>query len=227
MLISVGVLGSFSDSVAQGSEKITTSLKCATRYQEPENLYDFKKRVKEYQDNGSWDKTNACVVQEAFKALKKYESMPGKKAIVSDIDDTALNNRPIIFKQDFGYVRDIYRDWEILGQSIAIEPVRALCNYAFTHGFAVFFITGRREDQRTTTENNLRRAGYLGWTHVYFKPMDFEGSSAAEFKRKWRQEIVDQGYTIVVNIGDQKSDLEGEPQALSNFKLSNPAYLIP
>ena len=46
---------------------------------------------------------------------------------------------------------------------------------------------------------------------------------------KWtpeRKKLVDQGYTIIVNIGDQMSDLDGG-FAERTFKLPNPFYFIP
>jgi predicted secreted acid phosphatase len=51
-------------------------------------------------------------------------------------------------------------------------------------------------------------------------------ASAADFKAPTRREIVEQGYTIVLNMGDQLSDLEGG-YAERTFKLPNPFYWIP
>ncbi|MGC1360115.1 MAG: HAD family acid phosphatase [Silvibacterium sp.] len=39
--------------------------------------------------------------------------------------------------------------------------------------------------------------------------------------------IVKQGYTIVLNVGDQWSDLKGSPQAEFSVKLPDPFYYIP
>lgn len=49
---------------------------------------------------------------------------------------------------------------------------------------------------------------------------------AVVFKPGKRQAIVNNGYTIVVNIGDQASDLAG-CCAERGFKLPNPFYLVP
>ena len=48
---------------------------------------------------------------------------------------------------------------------------------------------------------------------------------AADFKSGERKKLKDAGYTIVVNIGDQDSDLAGEP-SLRSFKLPNPFYYL-
>jgi hypothetical protein len=42
-----------------------------------------------------------------------------------------------------------------------------------------------------------------------------------------RKKLVDQGYTIIVNVvGDQMSDLDGE-FAERTYKLPNPFYFVP
>jgi hypothetical protein len=38
--------------------------------------------------------------------------------------------------------------------------------------------------------------------------------------------IADRGYKIIVNMGDQVSDLAGEPQAEVSIKLPNPMYVV-
>jgi hypothetical protein len=91
---------------------------------------------------------------------------------------------------------------------------------------ALFLITCRPESQRNATERNLRAAGYPAWTGLYMEPDRAVFASAADFKAPKRREIVERGYTIVLNMGDQLSDLEGG-YARRTFKLPNPFYWIP
>ena len=42
-----------------------------------------------------------------------------------------------------------------------------------------------------------------------------------------RAGIVAEGYTIVLNVGDQWSDLKGKPEAEFSVKYPNPYYFIP
>src|SRR4029079_18129927 len=90
---------------------------------------------------------------------------------------------------------------------------------------AVFFLTGRPERLRAATERNLRAAGYE-WTGVLLRADDLFTKSAAEFKAPERRKLVEQGYTIIVNIGDQMSDLDGG-YAERTYKLPNPFYFVP
>jgi hypothetical protein len=53
------------------------------------------------------------------------------------------------------------------------------------------------------------------------------GQTVAEYKSGERKKIVDAGYHIILNVGDQMSDLTGSPQAELSVKLPNPFYYIP
>ena len=84
----------------------------------------------------------------------------------------------------------------------------------------------QREIQlRAAPERNLREQGYE-WDEVIVFPPNVRFASAVDFKAPERKKISDRGYTILVNIGDQDSDLAGG-YAERTFKLPNPVYLIP
>jgi predicted secreted acid phosphatase len=89
----------------------------------------------------------------------------------------------------------------------------------------VFFITGRPANLREATERNLKDQGYE-WTGVILQPPGAQFASAADFKAPERRKITDQGYTIVLSMGDQQSDLAGG-YAERTFKLPNPIYFLP
>jgi len=92
-------------------------------------------------------------------------------------------------------------------------------------GVAVFFITGRPSSLREATEKNLREQGYE-WTGVILQPPGAAFASAADFKAPERRKLTEQGYTIVLSLGDQQSDLTGG-YAERTFKLPNPVYYLP
>jgi acid phosphatase len=113
-----------------------------------------------------------------------------------------------------------------MADAAPIEPTLEVARLAAARGMALFLITGRPESQRAATERNLRAAGYPEWAGLYMEPDGATFPSAADFKAPKRREIVEQGYTIVLNMGDQLSDLEGG-YAERTFKLPNPYYWIP
>jgi hypothetical protein len=51
-------------------------------------------------------------------------------------------------------------------------------------------------------------------------------ASVVDFKAPERRKITEQGYTIVLSLGDQESDLKGG-YAERTFKLPNPVYYLP
>jgi predicted secreted acid phosphatase len=201
----------------------------------PANLADAKRDVTAYVESGRYDADLAAVGSQARAYLESRAQRGGKLAIVVDIDETALSNLPSIRANDYGFILggpcDLPRGpcglltWIGMAKAEPIKPVLALVRAARERGVAVFFLTGRPERLRAATEANLRAAGYE-WTGVILKPDDLTTTSASEFKAPERKKLVDQGYTILVNIGDQRSDLDGG-FAERTYKLPNPFYFIP
>src|SRR5262249_14443879 len=92
-------------------------------------------------------------------------------------------------------------------------------------GVAVFFISGRPPALRDATERNLREQGDQ-WDQVIIFPEGARFTSAVGFKAPERRKITERGYTILLTMGDQESDLAGG-YAERTFKLPNPVYFIP
>jgi len=64
-----------------------------------------------------------------------------------------------------------------------------------------------------------------------FKELDFDcrdpsnsAENVVEYKTAERAKLVQEGYRIVGNVGDQWNDLKGENRAIRSFKLPNPMY---
>jgi acid phosphatase len=201
----------------------------------PPSLAEAKRQVSEYVDSGRYDAEVAAVAGQARAFLESRAQRGGKLAIVVDIDETALSNLPSIRANDYGFIVggpcDLPRGpcglftWIGMARAEPIKPVLALVRLARERGVAVFFLTGRPERLRAATETNLRATGYE-WTAVLLKPDDLTTKSAVEFKAPERKKLQDQGYTVIVNIGDQMSDLDGG-FAERTYKLPNPFYFIP
>src|SRR5262249_46671872 len=182
------------------------------------NMYDAQLLVEEYIRDGRYDEDVAKVVDQARAWLEERAKTAMKPAIVLDIDETSLSNWPAYRVN--GWVRIIngtcdlqqgpcgLRAWQALGQSKAIAPTLSLARRARELSVAVFFITGRPASLREATERNLRDQGYQ-WTAVILQPEGAQFASAADFKAPERRKLTDQGYTIVLSLGDQNSDLMG------------------
>ena len=202
----------------------------------PGNLGELKTKLTQYKTSGQYDAELSAVAQQAQQYLQGRLGKVDKPAIVLDIDETALSNYPAIKINDFGFIIggacDLekgpcgFLSWIELAQATAIAPSLELYRFARANNVAVFFITGRPERTRAATEKNLRDVGYTEWDNAYLKPADLKVASAADYKAPIRCELQSQGYTIVVNMGDQPSDLAGGC-AERAFLLPNPYYRIP
>lgn len=192
------------------------------------NLTAAKQEITRYVGSGAYGRDVAKVALKANKYLTKRLAKPAKpgekRAIVYDIDETTLSNLSHIMANDYGYVPAIWRRWVAEGQATAIVPVQVTYDIAVKNNVAVFFITGRPPADAPGTEKNLREVGYDVWEKIYYKPEENQGT-ARSFKIGIRRQLVNEGYTIIANLGDQDSDLSGG-LAERTFKLPNPFYLI-
>ena len=194
---------------------------------EPANLNQAKWAVSQYAASGQYGRDLADVALQANKYLTKrlLRAQPAQKlAIVFDIDETVLTNLSEITENDFGYVPAVWKRWVAESRAPAITPVQVVYENAVRHGVAVFFITARHESERAYTEKNLRDVGYETWAKIYYMADDVE-KPARLYKTNTRAEIEKDGYTIILNIGDQNSDLQGG-HAEKTFKLPNPFYIV-
>ena len=156
-----------------------------------------------------------------------------KLAVVMDIDETALSGYCEMQREDFGYVGPMFNSWVVSPEAaIAIPGALRLFKEAKAAGVAVFFITGRPGlgapmDQTAATEKNLEAAGFVGWRGLSLRKDEENRMATIAYKSEERRRIVAKGYKIVMSVGDQWSDLLGDPQAGVSVKLPNPFYFLP
>ena len=197
---------------------------------EPENIILTKQKLVQYHDSGQYDKDIQQVLHQAKRYLSSrlnQANFAGKKpAIVLDIDETSLSNYTDIVKFDFGGTVDIIQKAEDEGNDQAIPETLQLYQFAKAHDVAVFFLTGRKEEERVVTSGNLKKTGYANWDKLILRDGEYKNKPAAIYKTAMRKEITQQGYDIVFSIGDQQSDLVGG-YADKTYKLPNPYYFIP
>jgi len=197
---------------------------CGIGWREPENHADSVARLILYHDSGEYEYQIHQLVDAArdYLAARVESRHEERLAAVFDIDETALSNWSQM--NECGFCR--YKPGTLPSEhSPAIASVLDLFRYAKANGVAVFFVSGRPESQRQLTVNNLKEAGYSDWSDLLMRP-DGNTEHASMLKPRKRQEIVDKGYRIVINVGDQASDLAG---CCSDrvIKLPNPFYRVP
>jgi predicted secreted acid phosphatase len=144
-------------------------------------------------------------------------------AVVFDIDETLLDNRPFLRNQTEIKPKEFF-DWVAKGEDPPLESVASFAEWARANGFAVFLITARYEELRLPTIINLVKAG-IAYDGLYMCPTGYHGL-AETVKTGHRKAIEDMGFKIVENVGDQDSDLVGG-YSLDCEKLPNKMYFVP
>lgn len=216
-----------------GGVLICVSLGCYGRtfHGQPQNLSQLKSKLVQYHDSGKYMEDISTVTQRALYYLKfrlnqnRRLHKPKQLAIVLDIDETTLSNYDDMRHLNFGGTQADIDILEADAHDPAIPYVKTLYQFAIANHVAVFFVSSRDEQLRTATAENLKRDGYDDWAGLYFKPHDYQQTSIEPFKVAMRHKITQAGYDIVLNVGDQTSDLKGGFADMS-FKLPNPFYLV-
>jgi acid phosphatase len=163
-----------------------------------------------------------------LKRLIAAEKTGEKLALVLDIDETALTNYCEMKREDYGFISVPFNEWAVSAEAdMAIPGTLRLFNEARAAGLEVFFITGRPGEQKAATARNLEAAGYRGWKGLALREGPEKTIATVAYKSEERKKIVDAGYRIVMSVGDQWSDLNGEPRAEISVKLPNPFYYLP
>tara|TARA_R110000868_G_scaffold266583_1_gene525803 strand:+ start:12928 stop:13698 length:771 start_codon:yes stop_codon:yes gene_type:complete len=202
-----------------------------TPLQSPPNVTGYQQTINAliyYHDSGQYDRDLTTVYTQATTYLAKHLHDSKKRpAIVFDIDETTLSDWPMMIKTQFHNEPATMDKWINEASATTIKPALALYRYAQEQHVAVFFITGRAEHLRAATIKNLHKGGYHNWAGLYLRPDgDRQQESVTEYKSHIRQAITQRGYHIVLNVGDQYSDLCGG-NAQQTVKLPNPFYYLP
>jgi predicted secreted acid phosphatase len=202
---------------------------CASSRREPSpNLTLLKWQCVEWHDSGGYDRAFARAAAPARRILEHYLSgeTPGNYAVVFDIDETLLSNWPYLSSTQFALAADTFATWTKRERAIALEPTREIYARAHAYQIPIFLVTGRDESLREATRRDLEEAGFWGWSGLFMKPTGYHDASIIPFKSGVRRMLVEQGHEIILNLGDQDSDLAGG-YARHRVKLPNPFYYIP
>jgi hypothetical protein len=183
--------------------------------------------IVEYRNSGEWGRAITRQADRARTFVRRWlaahpRPRARRPAVVLDIDDTALSLYACGKARDFESVAVCAVETDLP----ANRPVRSFARYAQRRGVALVFITGRPEPLRQITRTALRNAGYRGWKRLVLRPADDHAASMVPYKSGARRELTRDGYRVLANLGDQRSDLKGG-WSLRSYKLPNPMYFTP
>lgn len=132
----------------------------------------------------------------------KHTTRDKKRAVVVDIDETILNNSPLLAKlilEGKGYSSENWEKWINFASAKALPGGVEFLNWANSQGVEVFYITNRKVKFFDSTYKNLKEVGY---------PIKKENLLMRTTKRSKdsRRAHVSKKYHIVLLMGDQLGD---------------------
>lgn len=147
--------------------------------------------------------------QTAFLASK---ARPGlKKAVVVDLDETMIDNSAYAgwqIKQAQPFSDKTWSQWTQAREAKAMPGAIAFSHFVSQHGGRIFYVSNRGQADLTATVDNLQALGFADVTpqNLLLKPTGGSSDKTARF-----HQVEQQGYDIVVYVGDNLNDFSGEP----------------
>ncbi|PSL50158.1 5'-nucleotidase (lipoprotein e(P4) family) [Chitinophaga niastensis] len=157
------------------------------------------------QQSGEYKALCLQAYQLAALRLDQYLATKGNKplAVVTDIDETVLDNSPYSVHQALsgkGYDDKSWMEWTAKVVADTVPGAPAFFKYAASKGVKVFYITNRLEAERAVTLKNLQRYNFpdADDQHLLLK-------TTTSGKESRRQQVLQQ-FEIVMLFGDNLSD---------------------
>ncbi|MFB6455127.1 5'-nucleotidase, lipoprotein e(P4) family [Chitinophaga sp. Hz27] len=157
------------------------------------------------QQSGEYKALCLQAYQLAALRLDQYLAQKGAKplAVVTDIDETVLDNSPYSVHQalnDRGYDEKSWSEWTAKAAADTVPGAPNFFKYAASKGVQVFYITNRSESERAATLKNLQRYNFpfADDQHLMLK-------TTTSGKEGRRQQVLQQ-FDIVMLFGDNLSD---------------------
>ncbi len=126
------------------------------------------------------------------------------KAIMTDIDETILNNSPYQahqLLQGKDYDATSWNEWTSKGVADTVPGALHFLQYASQNGIEIFYVTNRNENEREGTLKNLKKFNFPNADNEHLLLRTKESSKEA------RKQSIASTHTIVLLMGDNLNDL--------------------
>ncbi|XP_057977455.1 acid phosphatase 1-like isoform X2 [Malania oleifera] len=132
----------------------------------------------------------------AYAAVQYAKSIKpagdGKDIWVFDIDETSLSNLPYFARSDVAFGAKAYNatainEWVMEGKAPAVPGVILLYKQLVKLGYKVVFLTGRTENQRQITTQNLNNVGYHSWENLILNRGRRQWRTSRGGGRSWKR----------------------------------------
>jgi acid phosphatase len=170
----------------------------------------------------AYEKSITAGFAQATKLLDaQLKKDPKKPTVVLDIDETTMSNWACL--DAAGFELSGLATCVVNSTSKAFPAAKAFIKHARAKKVAIAFITGAPDAVCAARRKNLIAQGIKAPFTLTCKPASYTTDSLVPYKSGARKALVKKGATIVLNVGDQKSDLAGGA-ARKTLLLPNPIY---
>ncbi len=137
------------------------------------------------------------------KELPKKEFKKNKLAIITDIDETILDNsysEAQLIKEGRSYSSESWLEWTNKSAATPVPGAKDFLQYAASRGIEIFYISNRKTIEVNSTIINLKKYNlpFADTAHMLFK--------AKEDTKKARRQQVMSEYKVVLLMGDNLND---------------------
>jgi 5'-nucleotidase (lipoprotein e(P4) family) len=125
------------------------------------------------------------------------------KVIITDIDETILNNSPYEAHQTLqgkDYESASWYEWTSMINADTVPGSFSFLKYASSKGLEIFYVTNRSEEERNVTLKNLQKFNFPNPDSAHLFPL--QNTSSKEERRK----NIAAAHTIVMLMGDNLGD---------------------
>lgn len=153
------------------------------------------------------------MVMSVLAAPTQAGGMPGKKKWLKDTRSAMHGSRAYVGRRVAQGGTKLAINFDIDNTALAskynhrkaVPVVLRFAKYANSLGVKLLFNTGRNENDLAVAVAELRRAGYPVTAICGHR----KGEPLAKSKQRCRQKFVDDGYTIIANVGNRSTDFVG------------------
>lgn len=130
------------------------------------------------------------------------KSVEEKRALITDIDETVLDNSPYQAKcilEGINYPEK-WDEWCRLSEADALPGSQRFLNFVAAQGIEIFYVTNRREHLKEATIENLKRRGFPNADpeHLFMR--------TTVNSKEDRRNAIDEDYRIIMLLGDNLED---------------------
>ncbi|HFS66597.1 MAG TPA: 5'-nucleotidase, lipoprotein e(P4) family, partial [Flavobacteriia bacterium] len=140
-------------------------------------------------------------------ASYKGKQTLGPLAIITDIDETVLDNSPFNARMVINGDKFTRESWLAWGKELKAKPVPGALDFfteAYNMGITIFYVSNRYDEQKPETIANLKKVGFPGVdeNHVLLR----KETSSKEPRRKQ----IAENFQIIMLFGDNLTDFSEE-----------------